>query len=295
MKKLLVLSIAAMAVSAYAAETYTVQAGVQHQTESTDDKTDLTATTFAGTYYLKPITIDGNQPFMELDVLQRASGVTVRYANVSMETSTLNKTTLSPVEFSGNFFVNDFVLGFNNSTWDKNFTLKSDATKYYGIKSTTTGFNVGYWVTPTTVVSYVNEKNDASYTRSVNSLSAIADVTNTTNGVLSHSVISLGGTQSVVLDLGYKQVKREQTTSKTNTEYAAKVRYYPEAKYFFEGGYSVNSGDYDYNKGKAFMVGAGYAFTPRFAVLLATEKFDGDVAAEKSSGTKTALTAGYRF
>mgnify|MGYP000093053443 CR=1 FL=1 len=296
MKKLFVLvATAAAAHSAFAAETYNVEAGVQYQTQSTDDKTDLTATAIAGTYYLKPITIDGTQPFMELDVLQRASGISVRYANVSMETAALSKTTLNPVEVSGNFFVDDFVLGFNNSTWDKNFNLKSSAANYYGIKSTTTGFNVGYWVLPNTVVSFVNEKNEANYTRSSNSLSAIADVTNTTNGVLSHSVVSLGGAQSLVLDLGYKQVKREQTTSKTNTEYAAKVRYYPEAKYFFEGGYSVNSGDYDYNKGKAFMVGAGYAFTPRFAVLLSTEKFNGDVASEQSSGTSTTLTAGYRF
>lgn len=296
MKKAIALSVAALAmVNANAAETYNIQAGARYQTQSVDDQTDLTGTSIGGTYYLKPITIDGTQPFMELDVLQRASGISVQYANVSMETAALNKTTLNAVEVSGNFFVNDFVLGFNNQTWDKNFSLKSNAANNYGIKSTTTGFNVGYWVLPNTVVSYVNEKNDATYTRSSNSMTAIADVTNTTNGVLSHSVMSLGGTQSLVLDLGYKQVKREQTTSKTNTEYAAKVRYYPEAKYFVEGGYSVNSGDYDYNKGKAFMVGAGYAFTPRFAVLLATEKFDGDVAAEKSSGTSTTLTAGYRF
>ena len=284
-----------VAANVYAAETYNVQAGVQYLKGSVDDGTDTTATAIGGTYYFKDVVIDGTQPFMELDVLQKASNVSIQYINLSMETSVLSKTTVNPVQLGGTLYVDNFILGVNNTTWDKAFSLKSNATLNYGIKSTSTGFSAGYWVTPTTAVTFNNTKDDATYTRSSNSLTAIKDLTSTTNGIASHTVTSLGGTQSLVLDFYYDQIKREQTASETNKEYGAKVRYYPEAKYFVEGGYIVNTGDNAANKGKTYALGAGYAFTPRFAVLLSTAKFSGDVSSEKSSETQTILTAGYRF
>lgn len=284
-----------VAANVYAAETYNVEAGVQYMNSSTDGGTDSTATAIGGTYYFKDIVIDGKQPFMELDVLQKASGVSARYVNMSMETSVLTKTTLNPVQLSGTFYVDNFVFGLNNVTWDKAFSLKSNTALNYGIKSTTTGVSVGYWVLPNTVVSLTNENDKATYTRSSTSLSNIADLKQTSNSISSHTVTSLGGTQSLVLDFSYKQVKQEQTATENNKEYAAKVRYYPEAKYFVEGGYISNTGDNASDKGKTMLVGAGYAFTPRFAVLLTTSKFNGDVSAEKSSETSTTLTAGYRF
>lgn len=284
-----------IAANVYAQETYNVQAGLQNQTSSDDCKNDSTSTIFSGTYYFKNININSAQPFMELDFLQKASNVTVGYGNVSLENSVLSKTTLNPLQLGGTFYNDNFIFGVNNQTWDKAFSLKSNTTLNYGIKASTTGFNVGYFVTPTTAVSFVNEKLKATYTRSSNSLTALKDLTNTSNGITSHTVLPLGGTQSLVVDLGYGQIKQEQTVSEKNTEYAAKVRYYPEAKYFVEGGYTSNSGDNAGDKGKTMLLGAGYSFTPRFAVLLSTEKFSGDVSAEKSSSTATTLTAGYRF
>lgn len=284
-----------VAANVYAAETYNVEAGIQYYTSSTDDKTEGTATAVAGKYYFKDVVIDGTQPFMELDVLQKASNVYARYINMSLETADFSKTTVNPVEVGGTLYVDNFVLGINNSSWDKALPLKSNATYNYNIKSKTTGFNVGYWVTPTTTVSFVNSKDDASYARSSTNLNIIKDVTITSNGIASHTVTSLGGTQSLVLDFYYDQIKREQATSENNKEYGAKVRYYPEAKYFVEGGYIINTGDHAYTKGKTLVAGAGYAFTPRMAVLLSTAKFDGDVSTEKSSNTTTTLTLGYRF
>jgi hypothetical protein len=281
--------------NAYAEETYNIQAGLQNQTSSDDSNVETTSTIFSGTYYLKNIVINNTQPFMELDFLQKASNVTVGYGNVSLETSVLSKTTLNPLQLGGTFYHDNFIFGFNNQTWDKAFSLKSNTALNYGIKSSSTGFNVGYFVTPTTAISFINIKSNASYTRSSSSLSALNDLTNTTNGVTSHTVMSLGDTQSLVVDLAYRKIKQEQTTSETNKEYAAKVRYYPEAKYYVEGGYTSNSGDDAGDKGKTMLFGVGYAFTPRFAVMLSTEKFSGDVSTEKSSSSSTTLTAGYRF
>lgn len=232
---------------------------------------------------------------MELDFLQKASSVTVDYGSVSLETSVLSRTTLNPLQLGGTFYHDNFIFGFNNQTWDKAFSLKSNTALNYGIKSSSTGFNVGYFVTPTTAISFINTKSNAAYTRSSNSLTALNDLTNTTNSVSSHTVMSHGGTEFLVVDLGYEKIKQEQTKSETNTEYAAKFRYYPEAKYFFEGGYTSNSGDNAGDKGKTMLFGAGYSFTPRFAVMLSTENFSGDVSAEKSSSSSTTLTAGYRF
>ena len=284
-----------VAANVYAQETYNVEAGVQYGNFSDDDSTKQKLTSVGGTYYFKPIVIDQSQPFMELDFLQKASGISVRSASLKYEDSTFASTSTSPLELSGNFYVDNFAFGASTSSWGStNFTTKANAARYVGIKSTTNGFNVGYFVTPTTLVSYFNDKQTATYSPSAG-IAAIKDLNTTTNGVKSHTVMSLGGTESLVIDLAYKQIKQEQTVSEKNTEYAAKVRYYPEAKYFVEGGYMSNSGDNAGDKGKTMLLGAGYSFTPRFAVLLSTEKFSGDVSAEKSSSTSTTLTAGYRF
>jgi len=76
-----------LAVNAYAAETYNVEAGVQYLKNSTDDGTNLSAYTLGANYYFQNILIDGTQPFMELDVLQRANNVRVGYSVGSLETS----------------------------------------------------------------------------------------------------------------------------------------------------------------------------------------------------------------
>jgi hypothetical protein len=281
--------------NAYAQETYNVEAGFQYGKFSNDDGTKQKVTSVGGTYYLKPVAINQSQPFMELDFLQKASGISVLYATLGYEDKTFASTNANPLEVSGNFYVDNFAFGASTSSWGStNFTTKANAARYVGIKSTDTGFNVGYFVTPTTLVSYVSSKGTATYSPSAG-ISAINDLNTTTNGVKSHTVMSLGGTESLVVDLAYSQIKQEQTASKKNTEYAAKVRYYPEAKYFVEGGYTSNSGDNAGAKGKTMLLGAGYSFTPRFAVLLSTEKFSGDMSAEKSSSSTTTLSAGYRF
>ncbi len=279
----------------YAAETYNIQAGIQHSKSSVDDGTEQTLTSIGGTYYFKDIVIDASQPFMEMDVLQKASNVRIEYASVDFETSSLAKTKLKATRLGGTAYVDNFILGINNTKWDETFKTKANAAQSYGIDSTTTGFNIGYWVTPTTAIGFVNSKSEATYTRSATSMNAIKDESTTSNGIASHTVTSLGGTQSLVLDFYYDQIKREQNKSETNKEYGAKVRYYPESKYFVEAGYIINTGDNAYNEGKTLVAGAGYAFTPRLSVLLSTSKFNGDVSSEKSSGTSTELKLGYRF
>lgn len=283
-----------VAANVYAAETYNVEAGFESRSQSVDDKTELSGVGVAGTYYFKDIVIDHAQPAFELDFLQKASGITARYFSGNLETSDLTKTSFSPLELSGNFYVDDFVFGLNNSTWDTRFPLKKDATKSIGIKSTTTGFSAGYFVLPSTVVSFVNSKNTGTYSPSAG-VSAIKDEVVTSNGLTSHTVTSLGGSQWLVLDLTYAQIKREQDKSENNTEYGVKARYYPETKYYFEAGYLSNTGDYEYNKGNAMLVGAGYEITPRLGVYFTSTKFTGSVDAQKSSYTQNSITAGYRF
>ena len=281
--------------NAYAQETYNVEAGVQYGNFSNDDSQTQKLTAVGGTYYLKSIVIDHSQPFAELDFLQKASGISVRYANINYEDSTFASTTINPLEVSGNFYVDNFAFGASTSSWGStNFTTKANTARYVGIKTTTNGFNVGYFVTPTTLVSYVNSKETGTYSPSAG-IAAIKDLNITTNGVKSHTVTSLGGTESLVVDLAYNQIKNEQDTSQTNSEYGFNVRYYPEAKYYVEGGYKVNSGDYAKDKGNTYTLGAGYEVTPRFSVMLTTEKFSVSDATQKSGSTNTMLTAGYRF
>ena len=281
--------------NAYAQETYNIQAGLQNETSSDDNNNDKTSSIISGTYYFKNIVINNTQPFMELDFLQQASNVTVGSGNETLESSGFSKSTIIPLQLGGTFYIENFIFGVNNQTWRKTFSLKSNTALNYELESSSTGFNVGYFVTPTTAISFVNSKLKTKYKRSSISLPDLNDSTNTTNSVNSHTVMSFGGPRFLVVDLSYGQIKSTQTKSETNREYSAKFRYYPEAKSFFEGGYTSNSGDKASDKGKTMLFGAGYSFTPRFIVLLSTEKFSGDVSAEKSSISSTMLTARYRF
>ena len=281
--------------NAYAQETYNIQAGLQNETSSDDNNNDKTSSIISGTYYFKNIVINNTQPFMELDFLQQASNVTVGSGNETLENSKFSKSTIIPLQLGGTFYIDNFIFGVNNQTWRKTFSLKSNTALNHERESSTTGFNVGYFVTPTTAISFVNSKLKTKYKRSSISLPDLNDSTNTTNSVNSHTVMSFGGPRFLVVDLSYGQIKSTQTKSETNREYSAKFRYYPEAKSFFEGGYTSNSGDKASDKGKTMLFGAGYSFTPRFVVLLSTEKFSGDVSAEKSSSSSTMLTARYRF
>jgi hypothetical protein len=279
----------------YATETYNVEAGVTYGTSATDSNTETSGTTLSGTYYLKPVAIDSTQPFMELDFLQKASSLTLSYSDLSAEAATLSKTTLNPLGIIGNFYVDDFVFGFSHSNWNAPLSLKSDPALKYDSKFTSTGIRVGYRVVPNTVISFNTEQSDSSYTRNSSTLQVIADVKTTSNGIRSYTVTSLGNNQSVVFDLSYQQIKQEQTKTETNNEYAANVRFYPQANYFIEGGYSLNNGDNASDKGSTYVVGAGYSITPRLGVLVSTSNFNGEESAEKSSSRSTNLTVGYRF
>jgi predicted porin len=141
----------------------------------------------------------------------------------------------------------------------------------------------------------MNEQTDTTYTRNSITLPPTANVKTSSNGIASYTVTSLNEGQSLVFDLEYKQIKREQNKSETNDEYSAKLRFYPRTNYFIEGGYRLNNGGVASDKGNTFELGAGYSFTPRLGVIFSTSQFNGDVSAEKSSSRTSSLTVGYRF
>jgi hypothetical protein len=286
--------VALAATNLYAQETYNVEVVGATGSKNTDDQTKQTLTMFNGIYYFKPIKIETNQPYAELDFLQKASSISLTYGNQSIETANVVNTTITPLGITGTVYIDNLILGFNSSNWSADLKLKSNTARYTGIKANTTGVDIGYFVTPETALSFTTSKDTASYTPSAG-VAAQVDLNITTNSITSRTVTSLGGSQSMRVDLQYNQITREQTLSLKNNEYGFSLRYYPDSKYYVEGGYLTNTGDRDYDKGKTLSAGAGILFTPRFGVLLSTAKFTGDVSTEQSSSTLTILTAGYRF
>jgi hypothetical protein len=279
----------------FAQETYSVEAGFSSNNNSGDDSYSEKVMGFGATYYLKPIAIDKSQPFAELDFLQKASNVGVIYANDKYSSSSYTDTTINPLNFFGTFYVDNFSFGISNTSWGStNFITKANTAQYVGTKLTNTTLSGGYFVLPTTLLSYVNSQTTGTYSVS-SGLSAITDKKITKNGVKSHTVNSLGENQSIVVDLSYSQIKTQQTSSQTNNEYGFNVRYYPLTKYYVEGSYSVNSGDVVAAKGNTYGVGAGYQVTPRFGFFLSTSKFTVSNATQLTSSKNTTLTAGYRF
>ena len=293
--KLFTLVAALVATNAFAQnETYNVEAAIQYGKSSTDDQSTTKSTLGLINYYFKPVVTDSKQPFLERDFLQKASSVGIVYGNITTESSTLASATPTPLGLNGTFYADNFAFQITNISWDKTFLLKSNSARSYSIKSNDNIIKVGYYLTPTTVASFENDQSTASYTAG-GGASAIADYKKTTNAISTHTVSPLSGSEFIVVDLKYSQIKRDQTTTNNNTEIKGSIRYYPETKYYVEGGYSTNSGDYDYYKGSEISFGGGYSITPRFAVMISTSKFSGSVSSQNSSSTSSTITAGYRF
>jgi hypothetical protein len=278
----------------YAQETYNVEAIASANNLSVDDQSKQTQTQIGANYYLTPIKMDKSQPFAELDFLQKANSIGLVYANVGLESANIANTTITPLAIIGQFYIDNLILGFSNSNWSTDLKSKTNTANYYGTKYTNTGINIGYYVTPETAVTFTNRRAGYSYTPSAG-VTALKDANYTTNSITSQTVMSMGGSQFLRFGLQYNQITREQTLSEKNNEYGVSLRYYPDTKYYVEGGYLANTGDLASAKGKTLSAGAGIQFTPRFGVLLSTAKFTGDVSTELSSSTSTTLTAGYRF
>ena len=286
--------VALAATNLYAQETYNVEAVGQANTLSVDDQSKQSQTIIAANYYLTPIKINNSQPFAELDFLQKASSIGLIYANVGLESPTFANATFNPLGIVGKFYADNLIIGFSTANWNTDLKSKTNAANYYGLKYSNTVINIGYFITPETAVTYTNRRAGYTYSASAG-LTAVKDANYTTNSFTSQTVMSMSGTQSLRVDLQYNQITREQTLSEKNNEYGVSLRYYPDTKYYVEGGYLANTGDLASAKGKTLSAGAGIQFTPRFGVLLSTAKFTGDVSTELSSSTSTTLTAGYRF
>ena len=69
--------VALAATNLYAQETYSVEALGATGSKNTDDQTKQTLNMLSGTYYVNPIKIDSNQPYAELDFLQKASSISL--------------------------------------------------------------------------------------------------------------------------------------------------------------------------------------------------------------------------
>jgi hypothetical protein len=288
--------VALSATNLYAQETYSVEAVGLSSNTNRDDQSKMSGTTLGAAYYIKPVKLENSKPFSELDFLQKASNVTLVYGNFGRETATFSNTTITPIGVSATLYADKLILGFDTTNWNSDFKFKTNSARYYGIKSATTGINVGYFVTPETAITFTNSKATGSYTPSTG-LAAIGDSSVTTNKISSKTVTELGGEQSMRIDLNYTMITNKQSdvAEKKNTEYGIDLRYYPQSKFYIGGGYTANTGDYDYDKGRTLSVSAAYAFTPRFGFVLTTSKFTGDVSTEQSSATSTSIGLGYRF
>jgi len=295
-KTIVALASTLMLSNVYAEETYRVEAVTQLTTLKDDNPVNQRTTTLGAAYYLKDIVIDHSQPYAEMDFLQKAGYVAGSINNVSYEDNQTLKTTITPIALKGQFYVNDFSFGLGTSTWGpSNLNFKQSPSHYMAIKENNTSFNVGYFVMPTTLLSFGNNKQTQEYTPSAG-VDPQTTLNVTTTQLYSHTVKSLGDMQSLVLDLAYSQIKRQQDVNQTNRAYSANIRFYPVPRYYFEGGYKSNTGDHTDDKGTTYSFGGGYAFTERFGVLLSASKFTvSDTVNNHTSNNTMSLTAGYRF
>lgn len=249
----------------HAEETYSVEAGIGVENYKSDSSDTNTNKFLRGTCYFKPVAIKDSQPFTELEFLQRSSNASFQYANLDIDRDTIEPATLKPITLGGTFYLDDFVL------------------------------NVGYFVLPTTLVSFSKSQNVDSY-GSVAGSATIKDQTTTRNGLTAHTVMPLRGTDSIVGDIYLQKISYDDgSTTQNNNAFGFDVTYFPAMNYYFGGGLMNNSGDDASQKGTTLQLTAGYQFTPRLGLLFTTSKFTVSDDAEKSSNTHTQLLVGYQF
>ncbi len=270
-------------------ETYQFEAAYTNISASDGAGMTQTGNQFGGTYYLKPVSINTGAPQFEAEFLQRASNIGVAYRQSTYEDATYASTSLDVPQIGAKLYLKDVVLGLQTGAWNKDLPLKSGAPSI-SVNSTTTNYEIGYFVLPNTSVSYINQNSKASYSANA----GVNDLTITSNGLLSRTVMPVSGGQHVAFALSYNEITRKQATTQVNTELGGSLRYYPETKMYVEVGYIQNSGDDKNNVGNKYSVGLGYAVTPRLGLTIASQRLSVADSAYAGS-TTTTLSAGYRF
>lgn len=290
LKLLATVSLTLAATTLYAqSNTYQFEAAYQNLSSSVDDGTKQSGNQFSGKYYLNPVSITAGAPLFELEFLQRASNIAVSYAQVNYEDTNVASTNIDVPQLAGKLYLNNVILGVSTSPWNKDIPLKAGG--FRGTNTNTINYEIGYFVMPNTSVSYINGNSKATYSANA----GLNDLTITTNGLSSRTLMQISGGQHLAFTLTYNQINRKQTTSQDNTEYGGSLRYYPQSKMYLDVGYKENSGNYANSVGNTLSFGAGYAITPRLGLTLTSDKFTASNNSLKASGTTTVLAAGYRF
>lgn len=302
MKKVILgLLAVALTTATFAAETYSVEAAARYNTfKKEEDNLKTTSSIAQGTYYFKPITIDSAQPFFEQEFLQRSSGITLKGTVFKAEDNNFAKTTAYPVNASGKFYLDKFVAGLSYTYQaKKNFGYKDTTTNIHQeVSGNGSQLSLGYFVTQNTSLSYVHGQSVTKRTdiSTDGTRDPLSNYNWKLNGIASHTVYNLTGSQWLVADLGYYQIKQEMDPpSEKNREYSVSLSYYPFPKLYLQGGYIRNTGENQADKGRTASLGLGYLITQRLGVLLSSYKFTGSVPSEQSNTTVNEVVVGYRF
>ena len=135
--KLISAAVIALAASSLHAqtETYQFEATYTNASASSSQSTTLDGNQFSGTYYFKPVAINTGAPQFEAEFLQRASNVNVTYAQNTYEDANIASTSLDIPQLSGKLYLNDFILGVQTNSLNKDLPLKAGGT--IGLNATT--------------------------------------------------------------------------------------------------------------------------------------------------------------
>ena len=188
----------------HAEETYSLQAGIGVENYKSDSSDRNTKKFLSGNYYFKPVAIKDSQPFTELEFLQRSSNASFQYVNLDTDNDTIEPATLKPITLGGTFYLEDFVLNVGYSSTSST-RLTNTSKKSWDYKYTNPSFGVGYFVLPTTLVSFSNSQIVESYA-SVAGSATIKDRTITITGLTAHTVMPLRGTDSIVGDIYLQKI-----------------------------------------------------------------------------------------
>jgi hypothetical protein len=294
-KYLLGLITAVAACNVLAGETYRAEAGAGFGRFDNKDDTKMSAQRIGGAVYFAPVEIKKDQPFAEDVYLQKISNLSLQSNSINVETKTLEKSPVSDYLALGTFYVGQFVAQVGLGTTDYgSMKLKSNNAQYVGIKTDTSQYGVGYFLSPETMIALGQKNTEASYSASAG-LTAAANRKTGSTELWGRSLIALGGERSFVVDAKWRQIATEQTAKETNHEIELAGRFYPKPSLYLEAGVVQNQGEYSADEGLTSSLGIGSAITQRLILSASAARFSAKDSAQGSDSNTYQIQARYRF
>jgi len=283
-------------------QSYQVEVGVQYAQAVDHSQFFSRDSVLAASYYLKPVMMNLDQPFAELEFLQRASNIGLGVSKKSYQDESISRSSYNPKYLFGTYYYNDFIFTAADRSYSGSLNIIKPGVGLQNSSIKEPVLSLGYLVRPDTSVSLMFDRYSETNNAYTSTLGNVASSSSSilSRGLQSHTVTSLGNQYSATLDLNLGQIKYNNNdgsnqTNQTNRVMGAQARFYPRNSFYLMGGFQTEVGGNSVYTGKTYSLGSGSLLTPRTTVSFQVNHFLSAEASRAYSGTSSSINLSYRF